>query len=187
MSLWPLLLSYQKGPTWLLIAGTNTSSFSLHWGPAGSILHPAGVLFIFHWTYSSLLSLAPVLKCKPVENVTTDSPGLAVEASIFETIQRQMNMLLLLNTSWEELRAQVREGSCSHYFSHLVAEKLTVGTFQNQSNKVFLQWDQITRGSTSAFCQTVGSHPFPAISCLAQKCSFHCMKVCRVQLTPMAG
>lgn len=147
----------------------------MHWGPAGSILH--FVVFI----YISLLPPAPFLKCKPVQNVNTNSPGLAAEALIFETIQRQMNTFLLLNTSGEERRAQPREGLCFHHLLHLIPERPTVGTFSNPSNWGFIQWDQITIDSTLAFCQTVGSHPFPAISCLAQKCSFQCKKNCRTQ------
>lgn len=41
-----------------------------------------------------------------------------------------MNTILLLNTSGQGLRAaQLREELCSHYFSHLLLGKSTIGTF----------------------------------------------------------
>lgn len=162
-----MLLSYQDGPVRLLIAGTNMSSLTVLFFAPEACWNHASLCWCFICISLDLLPLlTSFFKCKSVQNITTDSLSLAAYTLIFETIQRQMHAFL----TREELGAQCMEGLCSHNFSHFVPGMPTAAIFQNQNNWVFIQWDQITIHSTLTFCQTVGSHPFPAISCVAQIC-----------------
>lgn len=102
----------------------------------GGLLDPFFTLLVFIYiSLDFLLPLAPFLKWKPVQNITTNSPGLAAEALIFETIQRQMSTFVLLNTSREEWRAQPREGLCSHSLLHPVSARPTVGTQEHSKTR----------------------------------------------------
>lgn len=157
-----MLLSYQEGPAQLLVAGTNMSSLSVLFFAPEVCWNHASLCWCFICISLNLLltSLTGFISQMYIsKNLTTDSPSLSAEALIFEAIQRQMNTFLTL----EELGAQCMEGLCSHYFSQFVPGKPTAAIFRTQNNWVFIQWDQITIHSTLAFCQTVGSHPFPAV------------------------